>query len=556
MTRACVTQRSISIGIEIPVSPEPLLEVTPLRAQTMFVPTIFTMLVLLAGGTARAADVEVQLGANDGFVIKNNDGTIERLRVDEATGNISRNGALFVHTTGTNNTFVGEGAGNLSTTGGRNSALGSAALNSNTSGIANAAFGEDALTANTTGSTNSAFGENSLQFNTAGNDNSAFGQDALRGNTTASFNSGFGRGALRANTTGSENSAFGANAMRENITGVRNAAFGRAALQLNTVGSDNSAFGRGALTNLDSAVVAAASGSSAFGSHALYNHEGNPASAFGTDALRSSVLGTRNSAFGFQALRNTNAAGNSGFGHHALYDNSTGTRNSAFGDSALSNNSTGTNNSAFGENALMSNTTGGYNSAFGQESLQYITTGSDNVAIGRRAGRNLTGGDSYNIHIGHPGVVGDNGVIRIGNPATPNNGVYIDGLHPWLIPGPGYSVLVNSAGLLGTSTFSSIRYKENVRDMGEVSDGLLNVRPVAFEYRKDLKGAGEGTDYGLIAEEVAKTAPVLAIVDDEGKPASVRYNLLPMMMLNELQKLERRVAELEADLERTGEASE
>ena len=31
---------------------------------------------------------------------------VERLRVDEATGNVSRNGALFVHTTGNASTFL------------------------------------------------------------------------------------------------------------------------------------------------------------------------------------------------------------------------------------------------------------------------------------------------------------------------------------------------------------------------------------------------------------------------------------------------------------------
>ena len=59
---------------------------------------------------ALAADVSVQLDAGAGFSVKNSTGAIERLRVDEATGNISRNGALFVHTTGTNNTFVGDQA--------------------------------------------------------------------------------------------------------------------------------------------------------------------------------------------------------------------------------------------------------------------------------------------------------------------------------------------------------------------------------------------------------------------------------------------------------------
>ena len=63
-----------------------------------------------------ADDVTVTLDAASGFVVQDNTTTVERLRVDEATGNVSRNGALFVHTTGANNTFVGVGAGNLAVT--------------------------------------------------------------------------------------------------------------------------------------------------------------------------------------------------------------------------------------------------------------------------------------------------------------------------------------------------------------------------------------------------------------------------------------------------------
>ncbi len=78
---------------------------------------LLTLSLALWSPAALAADVTVTLSAGDGFVVEDNTATIERLRVDEATGNISRNGALFVHTTGTENTFVGEGAGNTSTTG-------------------------------------------------------------------------------------------------------------------------------------------------------------------------------------------------------------------------------------------------------------------------------------------------------------------------------------------------------------------------------------------------------------------------------------------------------
>lgn len=58
-------------------------------------PLCFLALILTLSAQAAADDVTVQLPAGDGFFAKNNTGTVERLRVDEATGNISRNGALF-----------------------------------------------------------------------------------------------------------------------------------------------------------------------------------------------------------------------------------------------------------------------------------------------------------------------------------------------------------------------------------------------------------------------------------------------------------------------------
>ena len=118
---------------------------------------------------ALAGDVTVQLDASSGFVIENSTGAIERLRVDEATGNVSRNGALFVHTTGTNNLFVGAGAGNPATTGaGGNTAVGYGALYSNSTGSSNSAFGDRALYLNTTGSRNLAVGRYAGQNQTTG----------------------------------------------------------------------------------------------------------------------------------------------------------------------------------------------------------------------------------------------------------------------------------------------------------------------------------------------------------------------------------------------------
>ncbi|HEX5066639.1 MAG TPA: hypothetical protein VFY49_11030 [Myxococcota bacterium] len=198
-------------------------------------------LALALAAPALAGDVTIQLDSGAGLSVRNSTGAIERLRVDEATGNISRNGALFVHTTG--GTFVGPGAGTHTTL----------------YAFSNSGFGDNALEANTSGSGNSAFGANSLVVNTTGGGNSAFGS-----------------GALESNTTGSSNPAFGAVALRWNLSGTRNAAFGPASLAYNQSGTDNTAMGYGALR------YTTGTGNTAFGSRALsYNGRGNGNIAIG-----------------------------------------------------------------------------------------------------------------------------------------------------------------------------------------------------------------------------------------------------------------------------------
>jgi hypothetical protein len=495
----------------------------------------WTLLLLSVVSTsASAGDVSVQLDAGGGFVLKNSTGTVERLRVHEATGNISRNGALFVHTTGTNNLFFGPGAGNLGTSGyGSNTGFGSQALAANTTGYTNSAFGRGALRVNTTGNRNSAFGRNALYSNTSGGFNSAFGQATLENNTVGSYNSAFGEAALRFNTTGTDNSAFGHYALRANTTGIRNSAFGEDALISNTGGGYNSAFGKDALR-----ANTTSSSNSAFGYGALRASTAANNSAFGSVALRNNTSGYENSAFGQAALYlNTTGLRNSAFGAKALYANTDGDSNSAFGPRALSSNTIGNGNTAFGHAALAANTTGNSNIAVGMSALGAATTGSRNIAIGPATGAAQTTG-SQNIYIDNSGVAGESNKIRIGNAG--HDGTFINGIHGATSSG-GIGVLVNSTGKLGT-TVSSIRFKEDVRDMGTASEKLRQLRPVVFRYRADAGQPPSDVDeYGLIAEEVAEIAPELVANDDEGKPFSVRYHVLPAMLLNEMQEQQRTI---------------
>jgi hypothetical protein len=131
-------------------------------------------------------------------------------------GVISFGGTTFVHDFGTQNTFVGKSAGNLTTSGsGRNSAFGMSALQNNTTGAFNTASGFSSLFSNTSGSLNTAMGENSLLFNTGGSSNTAAGQAALYRNTTGSNNTALGVGAgltatpANANVTGSNDTFIG-----------------------------------------------------------------------------------------------------------------------------------------------------------------------------------------------------------------------------------------------------------------------------------------------------------------------------------------------------------
>jgi hypothetical protein len=72
-------------------------------------------------------------------------------------GNILKGGVLFIHNFGTDNTFIGKNAGNLTMSGFQNTASGVSAL-SNSTGAANTATGVGALGNNLTGNFNTGIG--------------------------------------------------------------------------------------------------------------------------------------------------------------------------------------------------------------------------------------------------------------------------------------------------------------------------------------------------------------------------------------------------------------
>jgi hypothetical protein len=332
------------------------------------------------------------------------------------------------------------------------------------------------------------------------------GVPLIQAPTNSTNNLAVGLDALSPATTGNGDTAIGDWALQFNTTGLQNTANGSFALNANTVGGDNTALGYGSLFKNSSG-----NDNTAVGNSALYNNTGTEGA------------GSDNSAVGSLAMvSNVTGSGNTAEGYQALYVSTSGSNNTAIGTLALAS-ALGSQNTAVGYVAL-----GGLNDF-----------SINNVAVGNLAGDNLTSGNG-NIYIGNQGNPAgvESGNIYIGT--QPFTGctycqasAYIAGIAGTNVSGS--EVVVSSTGQLGTVS-SSRRYKEDIQDMGDASNGLIRLRPVTFRYKKPYGDGSQPIQYGLIAEEVAEVYPDLVVRSADGQIETVKYQLLVPMLLNELQK--------------------
>jgi hypothetical protein len=273
---------------------------------------------------------------------------------------------------------------------------------------------------------------------------------------------------------------------------------GAAALFYNSPGSENTAGGAFAL---------------------FFNTTVASIRATGTNALFSNTTRSNNTANGVNALHSNTAGKNTtANGDSALFSNKTGFDNNATGVNALASNTTGFDNSATGVGAFSNNTNGFKNVAYGDDALENNTSGSRNTALGNNAERNLTTG-SNNIDIGDgvEGVAGESNKIRIGVAGT-QDATFIAGITGVSVTGS--QVMVSADGQLGISG-SSARFKQAIKPMEKTSEGVLELKPVTFRYKKEIDPEGR-PQFGLVAEDVEKVNPDLVVRDKEGKTHSVR----------------------------------
>jgi hypothetical protein len=307
--------------------------------------------------------------------------------------------------------------------------------------------------------------------------------------------------------------AEGCNALNAVSIGIGNTGVGSYSLFSNTTGNFNTAIGTVAL--------------------ALNNADNN--TAVGTRALLLNTVGHENTAVGANALLNNDTGTfNNAFGSSALLSNTTGAFNNVHGRNVLVDNVDGSENNAFGDLALENNTSGSANTAVGDDALRSNVDGSGNVAIGDEAGTGL--GISVNncIAIGAPGD---------GPFATHDNTCFIGSIFAQPVSDPGTQVAVfvdqfNNVGVFN----SSRRFKHDIQPMDNASETLYGLNPVTFKFNSDCKGT---TQYGLIAEEVAKVDPQLVVRGKNGEVQTVHYEQINSMLLNEFLKEHKKVEELQ-----------
>jgi hypothetical protein len=302
--------------------------------------------------------------------------------------------------------------------------------------------------------------------------------------------------------------------------------------------------------------------------------------------------GGNNTAEGTDALFNlTTGVWNSAFGFRALYRTASGSRNTALGYQALYNTSgpfnvSGLDNVAIGANALFNNTTGSGNIAIGSFALNNNTTGSNNIEIGSRGLLNFS--TTGNVQIGDSFASGPD-FASVGRPAVTDCrlGLLYDGIHYASIyaetdvevgeylpstcpntpdlttqtihinakdavyvravygnPIAGSPVTIDSNNQLGVAA-SSKRFKADIKLMDKVSEAILALKPVTFNYKDEIDPT-RTAQFGLVAEDVEKVNPDLVVRDKEGKPYSVRYEAVNAMLLNEFLKEHGKVEELES----------
>jgi len=360
------------------------------------------------------------------------------------------------------NTFIGSGAGRLSTGTAQNVFVGAfAGLKSQ--GGSNAFVGFASGSSNTTGTNNAFFGNRSGDSNSSGSANAMVGDQVGLNNSSGSDNVFFGFGAGSSNNSGSNNTFIGRSSGFKNTVGTQNTILGSVA----TVGVNN-------LTN-----------ATAIGANAE------------VDVSNAIVLGSINGVNGATADTNVGIGTTSPSAKLSIVATGDGARLLLLGTERAWV------FRQFGTGAATALELTGADANNNNKNFLINTQG--NVGIG-------TQGPLDKLH-----VIGD---IRVGvfgtNGCLKNN---------------------NGGTIVGTCS-SDVRFKRNLVAFGPTLDQLTRLQPRYFFWRASEfpeKNFGSAREAGLIAQEVEQVLPELVSQDSEGFK-QVDYSKLPLMLLQAMKE--------------------
>jgi hypothetical protein len=267
--------------------------------------------------------------------------------------------------------------------------------------------------------------------------------------------------------------------------------------------------------------------------------------AEGTSALFSLTSGIDNTGLGFQALyHDTTGFYNTGIGYRALFSNTIGAYNTATGLNALSSNTGGRFNTAEGVNAVVHNTTGFYNTGTGYQALFSNTTGIQNTGTGVNAlTANATG--NYNTANGVNALYRNTtgfGNVPIGDASMINN---VDSELNTVV-GHAAGANITMTGF-GGNIYIGAGAGGSSDEVGFIRIGTPTIK--GFPYDTYIAGIfGRGVDMATAAMVYADTNQKVGTILVDANGNSVLFK--PQAMLDESLKQKKRIAELEATVER------
>ena len=365
-------------------------------------------------------------------------------------------GAGAANTIQRDNTFIGAGAGQNTGAGDasafaiRNTFVGSLAGNANTSGQDNSFFGSQQGKQNTSGFRNSFFGE-SAAFNTIGGENNFFGNFAGEENVDGQDNSYFGQDAGSSNVDNSNNSFFGSETGGFSERGSNNTYIGFGVRS--TDGSVNPNFDFA--TGIGAGTVVTSSNAIVLG--------------------RTTVGGTfDNVGIGFSAPT---------FKLHVVDVGATGLR-------------------------VQTNTTGGKLASFGRSGAFQI--------------------DAVNVPGGRFSI-SENGNVGIGT-ANPFDKLDVVGTIRIATLGSGASTTEtlcrNNINQISICS-SSLRYKTTIAPFATGLQLIKQLQPITFDWKQ-----GGMHDVGFGAEDVARLNPLFITYGEAGQVEGVKYDRFATLFVN------------------------